>query len=100
MTIKKLLVSEKYVLTSAKTLFLNLPKIGTLTGCDTTSYFYRIGKIKVFKKLLGQPDLCFLFILKSPTTLLKMLTNSLEQSFTMEIRKRNMSIPDLNYTKV
>ena len=43
-----------------KTLSLNLPKIHALTGCDTTSYFYRVGKIKVFKKLLGQQDLCFL----------------------------------------
>ena len=39
---------------------LNLPKIHALTGCDTTSYFYRVGKIKVFKKLFGQQYLCFL----------------------------------------
>ena len=51
---------KKYSLTSAKTLSLNLPKIHALTGCDTTSYFYRVGKIKVFKKLFGQQVLCFL----------------------------------------
>ena len=27
---------------------------------NTTYYFYQFGKIKVFKKLLGQQDLCFL----------------------------------------
>ena len=37
---------------------LNLPKIHALTGCNTTSYFYWVGKIKVLKKLLGQQDLC------------------------------------------
>ena len=36
---------------------LNLPKIHALTGCDTTSYFYRVGKTEVFKKSLGQQDL-------------------------------------------
>ena len=39
---------------------LNLPKIHALTGCDTTSYLYRVEKIKAFKKLLGQQYLCFL----------------------------------------
>ena len=39
-----------------KKLSLNLPKINAFTGCDTTSYFYQVGKIKVFKKLLGQKD--------------------------------------------
>ena len=43
-----------------KRLFLNLLKIHALTGCDTTPYFYRVEKIKDFKKLLGQQDLCFL----------------------------------------
>ena len=44
----------------SKTLSLNLPKIYALTGCDTTFYFYRVDKIKVFKKLFGQQYLCFL----------------------------------------
>ena len=39
---------------------LNLPKIHALTGCHTTSYFCRVGKTKVFKKLISQQDLCFL----------------------------------------
>ena len=43
-----------------KTLSLNLLKIHTLTGCDITAYSYWVAKIKVFKKLLGQQDLCFL----------------------------------------
>ena len=43
-----------------KTLSLNLLKIHALTVCDTTSFFYRVGKIEVFKNLLGQQDLCFL----------------------------------------
>ena len=38
---------------------MNLPKIRVLTGCDTTFYFYRVDKIKVFKKLFGQQYLCF-----------------------------------------
>ena len=28
----------------------------SLTGCDSTSYFYRVGKIKVWKKLMKQTD--------------------------------------------
>ena len=38
-------------------LFLNLRKIQALTGYNTSSYFYLVGKIKVFKKLHGQQDL-------------------------------------------
>ena len=37
---KKLLISEKICSYLGKTLFLNLPKIHALTGCDTKSYFY------------------------------------------------------------
>ena len=40
-----------------KTLSLNLQKIQALPGYNTTSYFYWVGKIKVFKKLHGQQDL-------------------------------------------
>ena len=40
---------------------LNLPKTHALRGCDTTSYFNQVGKIKVFKKSLGQQDLWFLW---------------------------------------
>ena len=29
----------------------NLLKFHSLPGCDSTSYFYRVGKIKVWKKL-------------------------------------------------
>ena len=29
-----------------------LPAFHGLTGCDTTSYFFRIGKVRVFKKLM------------------------------------------------
>ena len=29
-----------------------------ITGCDTTSYMYRIGKIRVFQKLIKNSDLC------------------------------------------
>ena len=34
-----------------------LPKLHTLTGCDTTSYFYRVGKISVLKKVMKNPEL-------------------------------------------
>ena len=34
----------------------NLLKFRSLTGCDSTSYFYRVGKIKVWKKLLKNPE--------------------------------------------
>ena len=30
----------------------DLPAFHGLTGCDTTSYFFRIGKVRVFKKLI------------------------------------------------
>ena len=43
-----------------KTLSLNLQKIQALTGYNITSYFHWVGKIKVFKKLHGHQDLCFL----------------------------------------
>ena len=39
---------------------LNLQKIQAWTGCNTTAYFYWVGKTKVFKKLHSQQDLCFL----------------------------------------
>ena len=31
-----------------------------ITGCDTTSYMYRIGKVRVFQKLMKNSDLCAL----------------------------------------
>ena len=34
----------------------NLLKFHSLTGCDSTSYFYRVGKIKLWKKLLKNPE--------------------------------------------
>ena len=63
-----------------KTLPWNLPKIYVLRECYTTSYFYRVGMIKVFKKLLGQQDLCFLL---SELGNYSQITNSVieEQSF-------------------
>jgi len=33
----------------------NILKFHSLTGCDTTLYFFRVGKIKVWKKLLKSP---------------------------------------------
>ena len=33
-------------------LCLKLPKIHTVTGCDTTSFFYGISKIRALKKLM------------------------------------------------
>ena len=46
MTLKNLLISEKYVLTL---IFLSLLKIQVLTRENTLSYFYLVGKIKVSK---------------------------------------------------
>ena len=33
-----------------------LPYVHALTGCDTTSYFYGVGKIRVFNKILKNPS--------------------------------------------
>eukprot|EP00794_Sanderia_malayensis_P016276 gene16276-biopygen13830 len=35
-----------------------LPAIHALSGCDTTSYFFKVGKVKVLKKLLNAPEKC------------------------------------------
>ncbi|MAG85790.1 MAG: hypothetical protein CMB97_00015 [Flavobacteriaceae bacterium] len=35
-----------------------LPAMHAMTGCDTTSYFFKTGKVKVFKKLLNDPAKC------------------------------------------
>ena len=37
-----------------KEVCLALPAIHSLTGCDTTSYFFRVGKCRTFKKILEQ----------------------------------------------
>ena len=31
-----------------------------LTGCDTTSFFYRVGKVRILKKLFKNPEQCTL----------------------------------------
>ena len=36
-------------------LCLTLPAFHSLTGCDTTSYFFRTGKLRAFKKVLADP---------------------------------------------
>ena len=36
---------------------IKLPHIHAITGCDTTSYFNGVGKVKVLKKIVGNPDL-------------------------------------------
>ena len=33
-------------------LSLHLPHIHALAGCDTTFYFYNIGKVKIMRKLV------------------------------------------------
>ena len=35
----------------------NISRFHAITGCDTTSYFFRVGKIAPFKKILKQSDL-------------------------------------------
>ena len=57
MTIKKFADIRKICSYLGKTLSLNLQKIQALAGYNTTSYFYWVGKIKVFKKVHGQQDL-------------------------------------------
>ena len=37
-----------------------LPAFHAISGCDTTSYFFRAGKVRVFKKLIGNPKKCAL----------------------------------------
>ena len=34
---------------------LALPAVHAMTGCDTTSYLFKVGKVKVMKKLLNTP---------------------------------------------
>ena len=38
-----------------KYLCLSLQAFHSLTGCDTTSYFFRTGKVRAFKKVLPEP---------------------------------------------
>ena len=33
-----------------------MPQLHSVTGCDTTSYFYKVGKVSVLKKLLKDPS--------------------------------------------
>ena len=33
-----------------------LPQILAITGCDTTSTFFKMGKVKVLKKIQKDPD--------------------------------------------
>ena len=44
----------------AKSISLFLPTIHALTGCDTTSFFYRVGKVRILKKLFKNPEQCTL----------------------------------------
>ena len=39
-----------------ETMCLALPAIHGLTGCDTTSLLFKVGKINVMKKLLNSPN--------------------------------------------
>ena len=34
----------------------NISRFHAITGCDTTSYFFRVGKFAPFKKILKQSD--------------------------------------------
>ena len=36
----------------------SLPAIHALSGCDTTSFFYRVGKVKLLKKILNHSHRC------------------------------------------
>ena len=35
---------------------LRLPALHAISGCDTTSYFYNVGKVKLIKKVLKSPE--------------------------------------------
>ncbi len=37
---------------------LTLPSLHAITGCDTTSYLYKVGKVKILKKLIRNPVFC------------------------------------------
>ena len=43
-----------------KTVCVILPAFNSVTGCDTTSYFFRVGKVRVLNKLLKAPHDCYL----------------------------------------
>ena len=47
---------EKIVKTLGLNVAMNIPKIHAITGCDSTSFFYGVGKIKVLKKCIDNPD--------------------------------------------
>ena len=36
----------------------SLPTIHAISGCDTTSYFYRAGKVRILKKLISDKSKC------------------------------------------
>ena len=39
-------------------LSLTLPSLHAITGCDTTSYLYKVGKVKILKKMIRNPVYC------------------------------------------
>ena len=41
-------------------LCLSLPAFHGLTGCDTTSYFYRSGKVRILKKMISDTNRCLM----------------------------------------
>ena len=81
-----------------KRYFLNLPKIHALTGCDTTSYFYRVRKIKILKKYLV--NMIYVFYchsskisVKSPTTLSNIRRANLHVKIWFQSLNQNVTFP-------
>ena len=66
-----------------KVVCLKLPKIHTVTGCDTTSFFYGISKIRALKKLMKDNSKLELF-----DSLGKVLYNGIENESLVETRIR------------
>ena len=44
----------QYVTILEKHIALLLPAFHSITGCDTTSYFFRAGKCRIFKKVVKE----------------------------------------------
>ena len=53
---KKFVNVRKIVQHLGKEISLKLPRIHVITGCDTTSYLYSVGKMKVFNKCLKRSE--------------------------------------------
>ena len=58
-------------------LCFSLPAVRSLTRCDTTSYFFRTGKVRTFKKVLADPTKLSLLHLLATRDFLQKVTSKM-----------------------